>query len=306
LNDRAREFFERSQPDRSRVQYPEDVVFLCGGALGKSARSVKSMRDFIYRNRSEICAEKSVILAERAAERFDSRVFGNLIELERHIASISRIILLVCESAGSIAELGAFSMVEEIAARLLVIVHDEHYQANSFIRDGPLRFLESENERSVQQFRWLEKSRVSIDVESAELIKVPMSAAVKNFGRSQFRQEAFDADRVGHKILLVAGIVAYTRCCKIREITEYANIFGVELSQSEANKYLFCLEIFEWVKSVKRDTYYYYYNRPEMPFLFRGLDSRGSFDPVRVRHDIAQAYDDDDPRLNVIAESVAR
>jgi hypothetical protein len=263
------------------------------------------MRDYIFRNQDDICVDKRVILAERAAEKFDARIFDDLIDMERHIASISRIILLVCESAGSIAELGAFSMVPEISTRLQVFVHDDHYRANSFIRDGPLRFLENLNEKSVQQFRWLEKSKVSIDIESADLLRPPMASAIQNFSRGQFRKESFDANRTGHNILLVAGIVAYARCCKIREIVEYAENFGVTLSQSEVAKYLFCLEIFDWVKSVKRDTWYYYFNKPEMPFIFGGSETRGSFDPIRVKHDIVHAYDKDDPRLNIILESVA-
>lgn len=302
MNDRARAFFTQAHPDHSRIQYPEDVIFLCGGELGTTTRSVKSLRDYIFRNRETICENKTVVLAERAAQKFDAKLFDDLIEMERFIASISRALLLVCESAGSIAELGAFSQVEEIARKLQVFVHDDHYGANSFIRDGPLRYLDNLSDGAVQQFRWLKKSRSSIDIASADIISPSMTAAIKHFNRNQFRREAFKAARIGHNILLVAGVISYARCCKLREIVEYCKLFGVEMSQSDVQKYLFCLEIFQWVRSVKRESKYYHYVGAMEPFLFGGPGERGEFDPIRVRHLIVQDYEDGDPRLNVLTE----
>lgn len=304
MNDRACAFFNLARPDRSRIQYPQDVVFLCGGPLSSTTRTFKSLRDYVHRNREGLLPNNTIVLAERAAEKFDSKLFEDLIELESYIASIARVILLVCESAGSIAEFGAFSQVPEIAAKLQVIVHDDHYLANSFIRDGPIRFLDNLNPNAVQQFRWQNNSSKNLEVKTADIIAPSITTAVKRFTRVQHKTEAFSIGQTGHKILLVAGVIYYCRCCKIREIVEYVKLFGVSIKQSDVQKYIFCLEVFGWVSSVKRDSKYYYYKLDEPPFEFRGDGYRGEFDTFRARHDIAQAYEDGDPRLSIMSELI--
>lgn len=302
MNDQASAFFRTAQPDRSRIVYPQDVVFLCGGPLSNGTRTFSSIRDFIDRKADDTLPNNTIVLAERASQKFDSGLFTDLIELETYIASIARVILLVCESAGSIAELGAFSQVPEISEKLQVIVHSDHYLSNSFIRDGPLRFLDNQNTEAVQQFRWRTNSSGNVTRDSAASIAAPIGAAVSRFTRTQHRTESFDASRRGHQILLVAGIIYYCRCCKLMEIVEYAGDFGVPLTRSQVRKYIFCLEVFGWISSVKRGSNYYFFTLPEPPIDFRWFGWRYAFDPFRVRHDIAQAYEPTDPRLSIMSE----
>ena len=116
MNPRAEQFLRNVRLEESRVQYPEDVVFFCGGVIDPSDLRFASLRDFIFANRAIVLEGKRIILAEKAAEAFDSRVYEDLMDFERFIASISRIVLLVSESPGSIAELGAFSQIFEISS----------------------------------------------------------------------------------------------------------------------------------------------------------------------------------------------
>ena len=60
------------------------------------------------------------ILAEDLNAFFPEGEYKDILKFETDIAQICDLIILFSESYGSAAELGAFSMIEEIARRLLV------------------------------------------------------------------------------------------------------------------------------------------------------------------------------------------
>ncbi|RAN37015.1 retron St85 family effector protein [Hyphomonas pacifica] len=300
MNLQASQFLEKVRLGDCRIQYPEDVVFLCGGQMNDNRTSFSSLRDVINKKAKDIFEDKQVLLAERVATAFDARLFDDLLELEAHIASISRLVLLVSESAGSIAELGAFSQIEEIRENLLVYIHSQHFQENSFIRDGPIRYLLNKDEQSVQEFNWLKTSRGGVHKKSAEKISAPIKSSIKQFLGKLPRTGKFQDNRIGHDILLVAGIVQLLRCSKIREIRNALTILGREKDEKKVKQILFCLTLFGWVRPIKRETQYYVYLCETDPFLFRGRGVYSEFDPIRVRYDILSGYPQEDPRLAIL------
>lgn len=299
MNSQAELFFKKVRLESSKVQYPNDVVFLCGGEINHVTGTIKSLRDFIFKTEM-LLPRFQVLLAEKAATAYDSKIYDDLLEFERYIASISRIVLLISESAGSIAELGAFSQISEIRAKLLVFMHSKFYGESSFIKDGPVRFLENLNEQSVQEFTWTTSSAGNLAKASVEPLATPIELAVEGFMRKQPRTEKFDKRRIGHQILLVAGVIYTLRCCKLREILKSLELLGYGLTETELKKCIFCLKLFGWIQVVKRETNYYIYEAAASPFIFRGIGSLADFDPVRVRHDVLKAYPDNDPRLTVL------
>jgi hypothetical protein len=70
--------------------------------------------------------------------------YSDLLKFEIDVAQIAHLVLVFCESSGSFSELGAFCMDQEIVQRLLVAIDDGKYAKDSFIRHGPLKFLEDE------------------------------------------------------------------------------------------------------------------------------------------------------------------
>lgn len=304
INPQAEQFLRSVRLEESRVQYPEDVVFFCGGLIHPANDRFSSLRDFIY-SRKEDCLEgKRVILAEKAAQAFDSHIYDDLMDFEKFIASISRLILLISESPGSIAELGAFSQIPEISQKLLVYIHSQYYNENSFIKDGPVRYLENRNEQSVQEFGWSQDQNGLIDPVVAATLIPAFAAAMRSFERRQPRTERFDRNRVGHKILLAAGVIHLLGCCKIRELLEAFEILGFEFTEKQVKQFIFCLKLFGWVRSVKRDTTYYIYSGPLEAFIFRGMPNQRYFDFERARFDILRGYPEHDSRLSVLETTV--
>ena len=62
------------------------------------------------------------------------------------LAALSDMVVIIVESAGTFAELGAFSHVEALRKKLLPIVDIAYKGANSFINTGPIRWIDQESE----------------------------------------------------------------------------------------------------------------------------------------------------------------
>lgn len=299
MNLRAETFLQSVTLGDSRIQYPQDTIFFCGGKI--SADGVfRSLRHFLYSRQEQFFPTYSVVLAEKAAELFDARVYDDLMDFERHIASISRIVLLVSESPGSIAELGAFSQIAEISEKLLVFLHSDYYAESSFVKDGPIRYLERKNEQSVWEFDWPSQDDGQIEAAQAQILVPALVGAIGTFARVQNRTERFDERRIGHRLLLVGGVIQLLGCCKIREISHALEILGVEFNEKQVRQAIFCLKLFGWVKSVKRDTTYYIYSAPLDATLFRGPFWSRIYDISRERFSILREYEEDDPRLTAL------
>src|SRR5690606_26584635 len=83
--------------------------------------------------------DHEVLLAEDVEVFYPDSPYKNLIQFEIDVARISNSVVLFSEGFGSLAELGAFSQIDVVARRMMVIVQTEHHARRSFIRDGPLR-----------------------------------------------------------------------------------------------------------------------------------------------------------------------
>jgi hypothetical protein len=128
--------------DSLRVRPPSDVVFLCGGVLTASDPPA-FLRDVFYRLSIAAPPPYKVILAEEANPLTADAGYEDLLRFEADIAQVVGLIVLFVESAGSLAELGAFAALPEVAPSLLAILNDYYYARSSFVRNGPVKYLEN-------------------------------------------------------------------------------------------------------------------------------------------------------------------
>lgn len=128
---KVKDFVEALKLEAVRVRRPKRFIFLCGGKIkAEGARRSPSLRDFLYNIlvKSQGLSSIGIVLAETANDLFKESKYRDLIKFEEDIAQISDLILLVGESAGSLTELGAFSMNVHISERLLILVKTSHYE----------------------------------------------------------------------------------------------------------------------------------------------------------------------------------
>jgi hypothetical protein len=115
------------------------TVFLCGADLNdrttgrhKMAKLLKSKKNY------EVLYPEDI---------FEDLMYGqgqySLLELENVLASSVDAIILLPESPGSFAELGAFASNEKLVCKIVCIGEKKYKKRKSFINYGPLRIIKS-------------------------------------------------------------------------------------------------------------------------------------------------------------------
>lgn len=117
-------------------------MFLCGGIIAEEKMHPQTLRDYLYRTKHFSSRLKGeVVLAETARKLFTSTKYRDLISFEEDIARIASLVLVIPESPGSLAELGAFATNDVIRRALRVIIQTQYENDQSFIRLGPIQHI---------------------------------------------------------------------------------------------------------------------------------------------------------------------
>lgn len=234
------EFLKNIDWDKVRVKRYPNLIFLCG-----SAHSTKSIRSLLLANPLE---NYKYILAESAMSWPDAKSFtSDFLELEAYFAATVKLILIVSESPGAFAEMGAFVNDKEIKARVLVVTQESHYKAHSFIRYGVIQHLQGNSLDPTPQVCVIPDVK---PLRKKELLahKQEILEAVKDSIQS-FPQKSsvkFKAEETTSQVFLVRDIIALS---SIIEKMQLQRIFRMVLHQNEQRfvkkdflKILFCLE----------------------------------------------------------------
>jgi len=108
-------------------------MFLCGGYIANDENAkAKNLRDYLFRVR-QIANRYNIVLAEKATQLFRDSEYDDLISFEEDVARIAAVVLVIAESPGSLAELGAFTANDTIRNALRVVIQQQHEIAESFV-----------------------------------------------------------------------------------------------------------------------------------------------------------------------------
>jgi hypothetical protein len=140
--------------DGVRVFRPSKFMFLCGGYISNEVGSKPiNLRDYLFRVR-QIANRYNVVLAEKATQLFRDSAYDDLISFEEDIARIASVVLVIAESPGSLAELGAFTANETIRNALRVVIQQRHEVAESFVRYGPIQRIKNAKRANLAVYPW--------------------------------------------------------------------------------------------------------------------------------------------------------
>ena len=132
------------------------IVLLCGGKV-KQKLYPEAKSPPIQSLRHAISLESTDYEIFRPEEittwQFDA-VFKNLMDFEKDLASICSLVVIILESAGAIAELGAFSQLVDLSKKLIVIRSDDYSNDSSFINLGILRYIRAVHPTSIKSYPW--------------------------------------------------------------------------------------------------------------------------------------------------------
>lgn len=296
--------------DSLRVRQPSKVVFLCGGKLGEPQAHPLVLRDAYYRIVTDSPPDYKVMLAEDADPLTADALYEDLLSFESDIAQVVGLIVLFVESAGSLAEFGAFSALRTVAPRLLAIVNDHYYNEKSFIRDGPIRFLESKY--GDEWVLSLETSYLGISggnepLKALDMIRLHDSVAPVIIQRldAQAATEKFVKEKDGHTILMITGLCQFYGALNQREIRRYLGALGnISIDQKRLHNFLYCSELLGWIRKIKKgNNTYYAATGGEQALDFSFEDNVEQRDKLRWRNDIRAFWKTNDhPRSHAISD----
>lgn len=116
------------------------IIFLCGGASSV-------VRPFLRSYFGAHHPDWLVFYADDVWDHVEAIGTFNALDMERELAALADVVVIVVESPGTFAELGAFAMQDDLRDKLVVILDEKYETDRSFINTGPVRWVdESEGE----------------------------------------------------------------------------------------------------------------------------------------------------------------
>ena len=159
--------------DHYRFRHLNPILFLCGGA-GSSSRN--TLRDYLQKHAPDL----GVFYAERVWEQISSHTNRSALEMESDLASLADLVVIIVESPGTFAELGAFSLSKPLRKKVLAIV-DKEYASNqhSFLATGPLRWIHVDSKFAPTVFTPLNQILEGIDQIEERISRIARSRTVR-------------------------------------------------------------------------------------------------------------------------------
>lgn len=130
-----RDLIKYLQSDKRRFRRLAPVLFLCGG-FKSPAREV--LRAYLTKYDQDL----AVFYAEDVWRQIAASSSAlNALQMEEYLANLADILIILVESPGTFAELGAFSLSEVLRKKLLPILDSRYKNDQSFIETGPVRWI---------------------------------------------------------------------------------------------------------------------------------------------------------------------
>lgn len=101
----------------------------------------------------------------------------DILTFEEVLAEISEYIIIIAESPGTFCELGAFAMHDAFVNKIIVINEDNEEYKSSFISLGPIKKIETQNEKNVILYG--SKSLLKNSLELKDMIRTIASKEVR-------------------------------------------------------------------------------------------------------------------------------
>jgi hypothetical protein len=246
-------FLQRINIQETRIEFDEShVVLLCGGRVPikehpeAAEPPIASLRHALIRQTQSI----EFFLPEEIDDWLHDGLFKDLMSFESELAAICSIVVIVLESAGAIAELGAFSQLKELSEKLIAIKSrdfDAAHNNKSFINLGLLRFLDGAKGNSVRSYPWdIRRPEHAEDIVVADVL-ADIGEEVSRLPKSALLNPQLAA----HVAVIIYQLVFTFAALGEKEIQDYLLIFGVTTTRSDIRRKLFLLERFQILRREK-------------------------------------------------------
>ena len=277
--------------ESSKIYFSSNpIVLLCGGFVpekdGADAPElpVASLRDAVSRK----FPPYEIFRPEEIKSWQNDGVFKNLMDFESDLASICSLVVIILESEGAIAELGAFSQLKDLSKKLIVIVSDEHADRLSFINLGILRYITRDHETGVKRYPWIVREPINIPDHVVDDVIDDIKIELDGLKKSQTLSSESDV----HLVVLICELVRMFVALKESELIEWLAVFGRAVHRDLLRRKLFLLEQFRIVQRITYSDSVFYASKDDgfhrIKFSFK---SKAPLDYLRVQLECREYYD---------------
>jgi hypothetical protein len=266
------------------------VVLLCGGFVETKERlddpppPIRSLRHAVINSETSY----ETFIPENIKSWQSDGVFKNLMHFEEDLASICSLVVVILESYGSLAELGAFFQHPDLSHKIIVIRSTDFNDHPSFINLGILRHLAESDISRVKSYPWdIKNPATSI---TTEVVDDVISGIQEVLNRLP-RRPALNLSNKSHVVVLMCEIIELFSALKESEIYEYLTSLGVGISKDEIRRKLFLLEKFRLIKKVTYDDATFYVRSNERYHRLRlALKDGSKKDALRINAECLAYY----------------
>lgn len=243
----------------SRIHYNSKahIVLLCGGRSPSKAHPndpeipIRSLRHALVENHDH---QLELFKPEDVTDWNGDGVFKNLLDLEIDLASMSSLVVVLLESEGAIAELGAFSQLKEFDNKIKVIVPLEYAEAPSFIELGIFRHVRASKKGAVKYFPWEARHPGTI---TAELV-TDVASEIQDELNELPKTQLIRLDNSSHILILTHQLIDIFVALKEGELLDYLAKVGVNINKDELKRNLFLLQRFRLIsREIYSDSVFY-------------------------------------------------
>lgn len=273
------------------VRFPS-LIFLCGGPISKTPENYESCRDIFYQyiNSNKCTFRENVLLVGQVFRYFDHSIYQDLLRFERDLAELSALTVIFSESPGSIAELGSLSVIETVQERLLVVIHEDDANKESFIWRGPVLFLkalakDNDKDDPITIYNWRRKNTnddilKEQDFPDAEDLVEAITTIISKFPKTQY----FKSKKSGHVMLLILDLLRVVQLATLDEIVRCINLLGINYERRTAEQQLSLLLSLNLAIRKSYRNNIYYLSPPQKPWLSWGFQKTAKMRDVARWH----------------------
>lgn len=258
--ERTEQLVARISLTNAHVNLTPPIVFLFGGSVqGTNSIRGKLYHYLMVKNPSLF---RNLVVPEHFKDWLHDSNYPDLVTFESDLAYTSTLVVIALESAGSIAELGAFSVLKQLSPKVVAILSEYHHEQSSFIKLGPLRQL---LETNIFTYPYDHKNPSSLDQECLE----DFAEKLNEYLDASKHSESFNVQNNGHIALLIYEFVSMLKALKLSEIEKYLAISGIAKSQTEIKRSLFLLQKLDFIVQKRRGNIDFYLpNRRDVRIKF--------------------------------------
>ncbi len=200
-------------------------VFLCGGASSLNHTSTRDrVRDYL----AKIQGVRILYPEDLFIEMLNKNKEYDLLSLEGFLAENCDLICIVCESAGSLVELGAFTNNEKTVNKVVAVIDEKRKKDQSFIMLGPIKIIKKKNKSHVVFY-----NRDKIDLLSRELIKLIRLNKNKELHSNPKKSSNKPLNTIIGLYYFIPLVLYFYKYLHIEKITDFIKFLFIELGYKQ-------------------------------------------------------------------------